>query len=283
MNKTISPVHHLSMNTNCLKLILLICTLGTVSSLAWGVAAVGAEVKESDLWRPDGSAKVLWKDSNEEQKALSLELGRQRAEYIIANQGKRFAELKEIPRFLQPRQKPDPNAVYFTTSQVVGAYISLGNYDIAVKLAKADYASNPESAHGPYKLRSLMGLLSDTGRHQEALDLYQKYLEELLPGYSKEDFATKKTMPNNPTYDEAMRYGEELKKKAKSASPAPDTSEESIKMHRAFHSKNRRDRLEALEFYRKHGVRFMLRKGSFSNDPEVKDKAKQYLKALEGK
>lgn len=248
-----------------------------IAQPSWG------EVKDSDIWRPNGSVKVPWKNMSEEQKAHVLERQRANAEYTIAHQGKRFSELKGIPESLRPREQADPQKVYFSTDAVVLAYQQLGDLNAAARLAKADYEANPERSHGPYKLERLIGLLSDAGRHAEALDLYQKYLQELLPSYSKEDFATKKSVPDNPTYNDAMRFGEELRRKAESPNSVADKSEEAVRMHRAFHSKDRRGRLEAIEFYKYHRVRSMLRKAALSDDPDVREKAQGYIKTLEGK
>lgn len=239
-----------------------------------------AAVSESDITNRDGSAKVLWKNMTEKQKAFVLERNRAHAEYIVANQGKRFSELKNVPRFMYPPKISAKDKIYFSTEAVIAAYQELGDLESAAKLAKADYESNPDGGHGPYKLRTLIGLLSSAGRHKEALEFYQKYLEELLPSYSKEDFATKKSIPNNPTYNEAMKFGDELKKRA--ADPKrPEEPEAAIRMHRAFHSKDRRKRLEALEFYSRHRIRFMLEKAN--DDPEIKQRARDYIKELEGK
>ena len=253
--------------------------------LSLAVSPLYAEIKESDISNPDGSAKVLWKDMSEEQKTFVLERQRAYSEYTIANQGKKFSKLKDIPKFMRPRKQIDQHGVYFSTESVAAAYEDLGDLDTAVSLAKADYEANPDRSHGPYKLRRLIGMLSDAGRHKEALQLYQKYLKELLPSYSEKDFETKKHVPDNPTYNAAMVDWEKLKKRANDPGRQPLTpeAEPAVRMHRAFHSKDKRQRLEALEYYSRNRVRFMLEKAKNNDDPDVKQRAVESLKALGGR
>ena len=255
-----------------------------------------AEMKVSDFWNPDGSAKILWKDSTEEQKAQDYEWKREASEYVTANTGKKCSELRNIPEIVKLfAMKEDgiakkPNEICFTQEPLRYVYRRSGEYDKWVEEERKYYGTRADQAD-PSSKREWLDVLLAAGHYREAEKFFPEYVNSQYPWLSEGEVIERLKKGERAPEELTMTVIAEPWDRILSIKGKPDDLKRlyreadkgdiSKRMNRYFHSKDAEKRADALEYYRKNKVKFMIEKAKKTWKGELKNKAEEYFEDLQ--
>jgi hypothetical protein len=258
-----------------------------------------AEMNVSDVWNPDGSAKIIGKDINDEQKTIIYEWERENAEYILKNIGKKSSELKDIPAYTKlmgmhsfdiPPKKFVPDEICFSSDCLSDIYKTLGEYDKWFEEERRHYENGVDLV-APYSQYNWLYVLLTSGHYREAERFFPEFVSIAYPWLTKETVLERlkkrervpeilsKTIIAKP-WDDILS----IKDKPEDLTELYKTEEKiefPKRMHRYFHSKDAVKRAAALDFYHEKKTKFMIEKASKTWKGEIKRKAEKYLEELQ--
>lgn len=252
------------------------------------------EPKFSDLWEEDGKGKVLAKDMNLEQKTFLYESLREDAVYKLENIGKKCSELKNMPEHLRKKRtytKVNSTDICFSTDQLPFIYRELGEYDKEFEEMRK-YHETGESRYDAYKMQDWLYTLISKGCYHEAWEFFPEFANSVHPTLKKEEVIKRLEKGEKvPEYLSRTIIAEAWEKilAIKNKPDDPDKlngrddsiQDTALRMHHYFYSKDNKKRAEALEFYGKNKVKFMIEKARKTWKGEMKNKAEKYLEALQ--
>jgi hypothetical protein len=271
-----------------MKMLILFAMIGVFVNFGY------TEMKVSDSWNPDGSAKILWKDMSDEQKAIHYEWERENAEYILKNIGKKCSELHEVPEYTRlftiPPKKFGPDDICFSSDSLRLVYKSLGEYDKWF-VAEREYYENSQDKGDPYARVEWLEVLLGAGRYREAEFFFPFCVNSLHPMLNEADVKDriKKGEPPPPELlgsmmSEPWEWILDIKDKPDDLMKtykAEEKMELPMRMHRYFYSKDVTKRAAALDFYHEKEIRFMIEKARKTWKGGIKRKAEKYLEELQ--
>jgi hypothetical protein len=259
------------------------------------------EMKVCDLSNPNGSAKITWKDMNEEQKAQILEWQKENAKYILENIGKKCSQLKNIPEYTRlhamhsltiPPRTFGPDDICFSTSSdnLIEAYRTLGNHEMEFAEMQRAHETNSDRLD-PLRMADWLSALTAAGRYREAEKFFPEFVHSVYPGLAKAEVVKKiknrETIPSFMAQSIVADYWDRFltisDKPDDLAAPykAEEKMDISERMHLIFYRKDDKKRAEALEFYRKNKIKFMIEKAKNNWKGDLRDKAGKYLEELQ--
>lgn len=225
-----------------------------------------------------------WDKSDEVEKARYLDLYYGAIQYLNANIGRPAKELD--------LSKAGPSAAGFplVTLEVISMY-----YRFYGNLAKAaetlckfwvDSGGNPDFAYPDEDaLSSVIFSFVEAGMYKEALPFYEKRHQELLETinvqsdmklFQKDFNEYRKRYPDLAEgYSSFMKAWSKAKKLAKTSKPNPLDS--AVQHHEWFYSDKTVEVLNALAYYSRNRVRFMIEKAAKDKRPAISKKAWEYL------
>lgn len=259
-----------------------------------------AEMKVSDSWNPDGSSKILWTDLTEEQKAQHYEWERENNEYFDANIGKKCSELKNVPEYTkmfsmisQNGLPLGPDDICFSTEPLRYVYARSGEFDKWYEEERKYYESGggPED-EAPYMQLNWLNVMLSAGHYREAVKFFPEFVNINYPWFKKEEVIERLKKGEGPPKVLARSIIVEPWAKILAVKDNPDdyrkpyrekekNMEPSERMHRSFYSSDVIKRAEALEFYKTHKVKFMIKKAKKDWSGDLKTKAEKYLEELQ--
>lgn len=260
-----------------------------------------AEMKVSDFWNPDGSSKgSLWKDLRVDQKTQIYEWRREETEYMLKNIGKKCSELKNIPKYVKffalrpsinpPRTfGPNDDEICFSSDILRHIYNDLEEYDKWFK-EEQKYYENSSDKESPYAMLDWLSVLLSAGRYREAEKFFPSCVNSLYPWFSEKDVieglekgeGAPKVISQSMMVEpwewilKIKNKPDDLMRPYKSV----ENKEISERMHKYFYSKDNKKKAEALDFYYKNNVKFMVEKAHKNWKATLKTKAEKYLEEL---
>jgi hypothetical protein len=231
-----------------------------------------------------GHSKFIWDDSNETQKAAYLELFREAIQYCSKNIGK---QPKEVDL-----SQTGPYVVGFPkiTLEVIAMYHRFyGDLQRSAELRHkfwADAEGSPILGYAEENpLYFVISGYEEAGMYKDALPFYEKKHQEDMEVIR--EFSDVELLKNNfsvyreryprlaEDYLSFMESWEQAKKLAKTSKPK--LLDPAVQHHKWFYSDKTEEVLKALEYYRKHKVRFMVEKALKDKRPVIAKKAQEYL------
>lgn len=253
----------------------------------------------------DPHEAYLWRKKNwtETDRALVMEKEREITYYRLRNVGKRFKELKDVPKgsFFGVLGSEEIVIDYYSLGSAFNQY---GDLEKALKYYKKAWDEEPQYDAG----FDYISLLEKMGRYKEAADNYPVYIQRhSFPGIFEkhpdllkpENLSPDKWRPFFPP-DEIHTTGKkkgrhtghyyylftawsECLKKAKDKTIKPVEQKPGVIAHIKFYDGTSEEKLAALKYYRDNKVRFMVEKTAKSTDAMIREKANQYLLELDAK
>ncbi|MEW5905558.1 MAG: hypothetical protein AB1734_02125 [Elusimicrobiota bacterium] len=229
-----------------------------------------------------GAHKKAWDKRDEFEKARFLELHYRAIRYLEGNLGKQPEGLD-----LTITGRPIVNFPKITLEVLAMYYRKYGDLRKAAELKYkfwADAGGSPVLGYAEEDPLDFVILgYEEAGMHKEVLPFYEKRYQDYaraLKDFLGEDLSDfdryRGRYPQEAeNYLSFMEGWERAKKLAKTSKPKP--LDPAVQHHKWFYSDKTEEVLKALEYYRKHKVRFMFEKALKDKRPVIAKKAQEYL------